>query len=292
MDKNKRKVILVIGGDLRQTYLCNILAQKAKVYAIGCRKAELSENIITFDSVEEIPEQVDYMILPISVTNDGVNINTPFLNEKISLYSTIPYLNKNAVVFGGKIGTEGAIFTYKGFEVIDYLNREELSVMNAIPTSEGAIMLAMEEMPTTIFESNVLVTGYGRISKVLIKALKGLGAKVCVTARKYSDLEWAKINGCDSIHIEEMGSMLPEFDIIFNTVPAKIFDEKKLKMVKKDCLIIDLASKPGGVDFESATKLGIKVIWALSLPGKVAPVTAGKIIADTIIYILSERGEV
>ena len=133
MDKKKKKVILVIGGDLRQTYLCNILAKKARVYAIGCRKAELSDDVILFDYIDEIPEQVDYMILPIPVTNDGVNINIPFSDEKISLYSTIPFLKHNAVVFGGKIGTEGAIFTYKGFEVIDYLEREELSVMNAIP---------------------------------------------------------------------------------------------------------------------------------------------------------------
>lgn len=133
MDKRKKKVILVIGGDLRQTYLCNILAEKARVYAIGCKKTELNNQIIALDYIDEVPELVDYMILPIPVTNDGVNINMPYSDEKISLYSTIPFLKHNAVVFGGKVGTEGAIFTYKGFEVIDYLSREELSVMNAIP---------------------------------------------------------------------------------------------------------------------------------------------------------------
>lgn len=133
MEREKNKVILVIGGDLRQTYLCNILAKKARVYAIGCRKNELSDEVIPLEYIDEVPEQVDYMILPIPVTNDGVNINMPYNDEKISLYSTIPFLKHNAVVFGGKIGTEGAIFTYKGFEVIDYLEREELSVMNAIP---------------------------------------------------------------------------------------------------------------------------------------------------------------
>lgn len=153
-------------------------------------------------------------------------------------------------------------------------------------------MLAMEEMPTTIFNSKVLVTGYGRISKVMIKALKGLGADVCITARKVSDLEWAKIYGCDCVHIDDMASRLSEFDIVFNTIPVVIFDKSKLSLLKKSCLVIDLASKPGGIDFDGASNLGVKVIWALSVPGKVAPVTAGKIIADTILYILSERGEV
>ncbi len=164
--------------------------------------------------------------------------------------------------------------------------------VNAIPTSEGAIMLAMEEMPTTIYGSNVLLTGFGRISKVMARSLTAMGAKVCVAARKFSDIEWAKIYGCESLHFNNLEERLPEFDIIFNTVPVTLFEEKWLKKIKKDCLIIDLASKPGGIDFNLAGKLGLKAIWALSLPGKVAPVTAGKMIADTIVYILSERGEV
>jgi dipicolinate synthase subunit A len=150
----------------------------------------------------------------------------------------------------------------------------------------------MEELSTTIYGSNVLLTGFGRITKVMVKALIGLGANVSVTARKYSDLAWAKIYGCEAIHISELDSHLPKFDILFNTVPAVILDEKKLSSLKENCLVIDLASKPGGVDFDTARALGIKTIWALSLPGKVAPITSGEIIAETIRNILSERGEI
>ena len=153
-------------------------------------------------------------------------------------------------------------------------------------------MLAMEEMLTTLYGQNILLTGFGRITKVMVRALNGLGAKVFVSARKYSDIEWAKIYGCEAIHIDKLDEYLPKFDLIFNTVPAVLFEEKKLSKLKNNCLIIDLASKPGGVDFEAASALGVKVIWALSIPGKVAPVTSGKMIADTIINILSERDEV
>ena len=73
--------------------------------------------------------------------------------------------------------------------------------------------------------------------------------------------------------------------MIFNTVPAVILNEKCLNQIKNDALIIDLASKPGGVDFDTAGKLGLKVVWALSLPGKIAPVTSGEIIACTILNI-------
>lgn len=288
---NNKDVFLIIGGDLRQTYLAEILAQKATVYTLGLDKNVTGKNLIVLNVIDDIPAPVDYIVLPLPVTNDGVNINMPFHSEKISLYSLIPYLKHNAVVFGGKVGKESSIFTYKGFEVIDYLEREELSVLNSVPTSEGAIQIAMEELPTTIYGQKVLITGYGRISKVMVKALIGLGAKVYVTARKYSDLAWIKINGCEAIHISQIEEYLPEFDLVFNTVPAVILDEKKLRLLKENCLVIDLASKPGGVDFETAKQLGIKTIWALSLPGKVAPVTSGEIIAGTILNILSERGE-
>ena len=46
---------------------------------------------------------------------------------------------------------------------------------------------------------------------------------------------------------------------------------------------------PGGVDFDSAQRMGITAIHALSLPGKVAPKTSGEIIKNTIFNILEEE---
>ena len=82
-----------------------------------------------------------------------------------------------------------------------------------------------------------------------------------------------------------------KFDIIFNTVPRTVLGEEELKIIGKGTLIIDLASKPGGVDIKAADKMGMSVIWALSLPGKVAPVTSGRIIADTILGYLEKLAE-
>lgn len=69
-----------------------------------------------------------------------------------------------------------------------------------------------------------------------------------------------------------------------------ILNEPMLKHIDKHTLIIDLASRPGGVDFEAAKRLGLNVNWALSLPGKVAPITAGKIIYKTVCNILKQEG--
>ena len=131
---NRKDVFLVAGGDLRQSYLAKILAKDSKVYTLGLNKDVTDEKITPLKSLDDLKELVDFVILPLPVTNDGVNINMPFFDEKVSLYSLIPFLKHNAVIFGGKVEKESAIFTYKGFEVIDYLKREELSVMNSIPT--------------------------------------------------------------------------------------------------------------------------------------------------------------
>lgn len=139
----------------------------------------------------------------------------------------------------------------------------------AIPTAEGAIEIAMSETPITLHLSRCLVLGYGRIGKILSKMLAGIGAKVTVEARKFADLALIEGHGYEAIHMNDLKENIGGFDVIFNTIPSMVLDEDTLKKIRKDTLVIDLASKPGGVDFEAAKQLGIRVIWALSLPGKV-----------------------
>ena len=71
-------------------------------------------------------------------------------------------------------------------------------------------------------------------------------------------------------------------------MPEIVLDFNCLSKISSDCLIIDLASSPGGVDIETAARLDRNVISALSLPGKVAPDTAGDIVKTTIGNILEE----
>ena len=161
---------------------------------------------------------------------------------------------------------------------------------NAVPTAEGAIQIAMEELPITIHGARALVIGYGRLGRALSQRLAGLGAKVSVAARKFADLAWAESCGYGIEHTGQLEGWLCCYDLVVNTVPARILSEEDLEDLRPGCLVIDLASKPGGVDLEAAARLGVKVIWALSLPGKVAPVTAGKSIKITIYNILHELG--
>ena len=148
--------------------------------------------------------------------------------------------------------------------------------------------IAMHETPITIHNSKCVVTGYGRIARILARMLKSLGADVTVAARRIEVRAEVDADGFYAVDINGLKSVCRECDLIFNTVPALLFDEDVLSVIDEKTVLIDLASKPGGVDFDKAKKERLNVIWALSLPGKVAPVTSGEIIFETVMNILSE----
>lgn len=286
------KSFLTAGGDLRFVTLAEKLSDGNKVFALGFDKNIISsKRIIVADSFVRLQERVDYIILPLPASNDGINVNTPYSGQNIPLSSLKSVIKEDGIIFGGRV-TDEIKNIFSPVPVIDYSEREEFAVMNSIATAEGAIQVAMEETATTISGQNILILGMGRIAKTLIRTFSGFGAKITAAARRCESLAWAGVFGCDSLRMEEIYDSLDKFGIIFNTVPAMVLDERHLRKIKPESLIIDLASKPGGVDFEMAGKLGLRAVWSLSLPGKVAPVTSGEVIAKTIDNILKEeRGE-
>mgnify|MGYP002581326545 CR=1 FL=1 len=173
-------------------------------------------------------------------------------------------------------------------EIIDIMKREELAVLNTISTAEGAIEIAISNTNKIIHGSEVLILGFGRIGKVLARKMAGLSAKVTCAARKDEDLAWIRAYGHKETNINALGENLSQYDIILNTVPHLVLNKERLQYVKKDALLIDLASNPGGIDKKEARELNLKLVWALALPGKVAPVTTAEFIKDTIYNILKE----
>ncbi|MGN0636816.1 MAG: dipicolinate synthase subunit DpsA [Huintestinicola sp.] len=284
---------IIAGGDMRFSALAEQLSEKARVCTVGFDKNIFgSERIIAAESVMSVPYRADCLVLPLPVSSDGITLNAPFYSGTVSLSELTSCVKKDGIVFGGRISPGvREMFSSKGIEVVDYFEREELAVLNALATAEGALQIALEEQPVIISGSNVLILGMGRIAKSLIRILQGFGAHITVSARKYSDLAWAEVFGCEAAEISELENCeaLSKADIIFNTVPHLILNEDLLKCCNKSCLIIDLASKPGGMDMEAAGRLGLRAIWALSLPGKTAPVSSGRMIAQTIENILHEK---
>ncbi len=288
----QQKKFTVIGGDLRNLILANLLVKEYhKVEIFGFKNSSFDTELIEKQGIEEAIHNSDVVIGPLPCSNDNETLNAPFHPGRIYINDVFKQLKKSQIFLGGHISKKLLhLSEINNVYTIDYLKREEMAVLNAIPTSEGAIQIAMEELPITLHGCKSMILGFGRIGKTLAKMLIGLGCKVYVEARKYSDIAWIKNYGYIPVHIEQLEDYLNGMEVVFNTIPNIILDSKQLKNINKECLIIDLASKPGGVDLEQAKTMGLKTIWALSLPGKVAPLTAAQAIKETVYNILSELG--
>ncbi|HEX3028657.1 MAG TPA: dipicolinate synthase subunit DpsA [Clostridia bacterium] len=282
----------IIGGDLRSIKLANILVEGGnKVNIFGFKKAGFELGMEESEDLRLAIDESDVVVGPLPCSNDNETINAPFHTDKIYINDVFKIMSKNQLFLAGRI-SDKIVHLSQIYNVyaIDILEREEMAILNAIPTAEGAIQIAMEELPITLHDCNALVLGYGRIGKILSKMLKGIGANVFVEARKCADIAWIKGNGYHPVNLSELKNTLSKMDVVFNTIPYMILNIDLLNEINKECVVIDLASKPGGVDFEKAKDLGIRVIWALSLPGKVAPVTAAKFIKETVYNVIDELG--
>ncbi len=283
----------IIGGDLRIIKLAKMLANEGHtLYTYGLEKAEElkdTPNIIFADKISKaIPKDVEVVIGPIPFSSNGNNINAPFSDKEISIRELIHYLNAKILIAGSISPEVYEIATDDYIEIVDIMKREELAVLNTISTAEGTIEIAIANTNKIIHGSEILILGFGRIGKVLARKLAGLSAKVTCAARKDEDLAWIRAYGHNETNINALGENLSKYDIIINTVPHLILNKEKLEYVKKDVLLIDLASNPGGIDKRETKDLNLKLIWALALPGKVAPVTTAEFIKDTIYNILKE----
>ena len=283
----------IIGGDLRTIKLAKMLANEGnKIYTYGLEKAEElkdNSNIIFTEKISKaIPKDVEVVIGPIPFTSNGININAPFGEKEISIREMIHYL-EGKILIAGSISPEIYDMANDDYiEIIDIMKREELAVLNTISTAEGAIEIAISNTNKIIHGSEVLILGFGRIGKVLARKMAGLSAKVTCAARKDEDLAWIRAYGHKETNINALGENLSQYDIILNTVPHLVLNKERLQYVKKDALLIDLASNPGGIDKKEAKELNLKLLWALALPGKVAPVTTAEFIKDKIYNILKE----
>ena len=282
----------IIGGDLRIVKLAEMLAKENnEVYVFGLEKADnlkQIENIKQCDSIKKAIQEVEIVIGPIPFSSNGNTINMPFSDKEVTIRELMHVINAKVLIAGGIIPDVYGMANDEYIEIIDIMKREELAVLNTIATAEGTIQIAIENTNKILHGSEVLILGFGRIGKVLARKLSGLSAKVTCAARKDEDLAWIQAYGHKATNIIAIGENLKNFDVIINTVPHVILTEERLKFVKKDCLLIDLASNPGGIDKKTVKDQNLKFVWALSLPGKVAPITSAEFIKDTIYNIIKE----
>lgn len=265
---------MIIGGDSRFSYIRTILENKGH-----CAK-----RIYPGDYRADDFQTTDVFILPVPVTRDNININTPLAGELFYIGDFIRLLPEKCIVAGGLFSDElTEKLTKKNISVFDYYKDEKLAEANAIPTAEGVLGILINAVPSTINNLSCAVTGYGKCAKAIIKTLRCLGADITVFARNPDDINSAEKYGLKAYSFNEMAREAPRFDAVINTVPARVIHREITDNLRKDCVLIEIASAPFGIDFDAAKERGINTIKAGSLPGRICPKTAGEIICNSVL---------
>ncbi|MGN0592642.1 MAG: dipicolinate synthase subunit DpsA [Ruminococcus sp.] len=264
----QKAMIRIAGGDLRMLYAAQMLQKDFMVQTEGFSKEKLPEEIQqTVESCGKLVESADVLILPpVSVDAYG-QIPAPYGDEPLKPEQVLSGLKTGGSVFGGNDkGMIRRLCAENGFAYENYINSSALAQANAVPTAEGALKIALEQTGRTIWNSRVLVTGCGRIGTLLANRLHALGACVTAAARQAHDRVRMRTMGLDAVPIPLDAETLSGYDLIFNTVPAEIFKKEHLQKLRADCLLIDLASSPGGASRNAIEESGCRYVWAPGLP--------------------------
>jgi len=275
----------VIGGDDREIVLMTELVKMgATVTAVGFPRDKVSYGICLVKTVEEALKGAEVAILPMPGTSPEGTVRAVYCEDKLVLtkLALAAMARPGMVVIGTARGFLHQWVEELGLSLFEIAEMDEVAILNSIPTTEGALQIAMEETAITIHGSRCVVVGLGRVGQTLAHKLAALNAQVTVVSRVAGERARAKEISCVAVDMDDLAVVMQSTDIVFNTVPALVINREVIKTANPECLIIDLAASPGGTDFEAANQFGIKAILAPGLPGKVAPVSAGKILAEVI----------
>ena len=282
--------VAIVGGDLRFVRLSQILCNEGfdvSIYGLCHPDIPRSAHVCaTLDELQNIP----YIIGPIPFSKDNKCVFTSMCNTYIPLEQFFRVATNSFVL--GSVLTPTLIEAFEAHHIryCDIMKMDEIAILNAIPTAEGAIQYAMQNSEITLHNSHCLVLGFGRCGKILARKLQALGALVSVEARSTTDLSYISTYGYDPIPLNELTLHLGKFDFIFNTIPVVLLNKAEIDAFNPDVVYIELASVPGGIDKNYCHEKGILHIPAPSLPGIVAPKSAASILYQCLLLILRDQG--
>jgi dipicolinate synthase subunit A len=273
----------VLGGDKRMVYAAELLAMTG-FSVIGYGLSERPSTPIHIAQNAEEALRADFFLLPIPMSRDEKTLFAPALAKPLEIEKILEKAPSHAVIFGSNT---------KGFSdprLLDYGKRSDFATQNAQPTAEGALLLAIQQLPCAVNGARVGIVGFGKIGKATAALFHAVGAKVTVFARREEVCSVASLLGYCSAPLAELSEYVSDFRCLINTAPAPVIGDAALSRMRRDALLLELASPPYGIDFAIAEKQELHTILASGLPGKYAPETAGHIICKTILTMLSEKG--
>lgn len=241
-------------------------------------------DVFSVESGDMLSDRIDadYILLPIPTTTRDGKLNLDNCPNSFTIDKLLNITSNNSTVITCN-------YSNNLYKTIDINKREDFAYLNAVPTAEGAINIAISECEYSLFHGKILITGFGRVAKILADRLKGLRCNVTIAARSLKDLSYAKALGLSTVNINNIADSIENYELIFQTVPSMILSDKIINKMSNKAIIIELSSKSAGTDYLYAEKQSIKVIHAQSLPEKVAPITAGNILTESVLSIIAER---
>lgn len=273
---------LVIGGDDRSFLLYTLLKRRGVATDLyGFDKRGLD----TVDSLKNIGTY-SYIILPIPYLMEQNNIKAPFCSKKISIDQW--ELHKDQTVFLGAVGKNSQFLESFQGKLVNFLEDPTYVEKNAALTALITVGLIPIKYGVCPVRRKTLICGYGKIASKMADLLYSQRAQITVAAR--SELARAQIQGrgYDFLSIYDLESHIGEFDLIINTVPSWVINKRELKKVKGGCLIIDVASKPGGVDWQTAQQLKVLAYLEPGLPGIYTPKEEAENLLQVVLRHMQE----
>lgn len=272
---------LLLGGDSRQLYLNQILIKNGFQTTFHYSSGDSSF------SMEEALKNSDAILCPIPFTRDKINLFSVNGMEDLGIGNLLSLLTSDHTLFGGSIPAYVKEYAGEnGIACFDYMDMEDVTVKNTIATAEGAIAEAIRLSPGCLHKSKCLVTGFGRCAKTLAMKLKGLDADVTIAGRKETQLVVADSMGLHTKALSELSIDMGNYQFIFNTIPALVLEKDLIRSMDPDVTIIDIASAPGGVDFDFCRQQNIRAKLCPGLPGIYAPRDSAEILFEAIVKYL------
>lgn len=248
---------LILGKEERQKYLFQMLCSKG-------------QTVTYCDSW--LDGWYDAILLPVAQT-------------AVYLKRIEQRLQAGEYVFGCNFPAEIAEHKRKqGIFFIDYMKEEGAAYINAVATAEGAVAEALLSGKEVLFGKEMLVMGYGRCGQILARRLQAFGGKVTVCDRDEEKLAMACAYGFQTVQAQRglPAEFWVPFLYIFNTVPELVLNEQRLSHIRHDVVMIDIASKPGGIDYVYCEKNNLHAKLCSGLPAKYAPKSAAELLLSVI----------
>ncbi len=285
-------IVAVIGGDLR---MLEHMRQARKAGAFvqhygSVPGAEEAAGRAASPSLAAAVKGARIISCPIPGVGSDDALYAKFTDEKLRMTTDVLKDAAPGAMLFTCWSTKNMVEWAKGTPVslVDYGEDDELSILHAVPTAEGAIRTAIEHTDETLLGMNVLCFGLGRVGLSVADAFKSMKSKVTLSARNPSQLARAWAMGLMPVHLRDLSGRLGDFSLIVSSSSGRVVSRDIIAATRPDVVIIDLCSPPGSVDFDAAKELNRKVVWARAQAGR-APRRAGFDEWQVLMRIVRER---